>query len=1324
MKQLMAPLSYASTIMLLTILYIVSGKIGLLLAIPPGYTTLIWPPSGIALGMLIIHGWRIWPGVLIGAFVLMCSVSGVWAPDTGHVAGKMLIAFGLASGATIQALAGWVFIRRWTGLPLRLHYNKDLLGLFAIGGPLACLAGACIGIATLYAAGELHASALPGNGLIWWAGNVFGIMIFLPLLLVMPGNPNRLAWRNNTVDGLPMMAILILIVPLGLSVYAWETTSRIVYTKNLSEFQSLALESEKALRQRLDSYGNVLLGGAGFFYGSQAVSRLEWRSYVDTLQITKNFPGMSSIGWIKPLQPQDVEGYVQEQRADGALDFTISPQAADIPYDIITYSEPEGDNQQVPGQNIAMMPRMLEVADLTRITGRAAISRQIMLLQNQHETPGFLMLYPVYQAGISATTPAERQNAFRGWIYAHLIVKDLLRGLTDSQGSMLSLKIYDGNKETPQALTYSSDEYAQNTAPLFHVRKQTRIMEQTWLMVWESTPAYEQTRNTSMPLCILMGGIVSTGVLGMFLISMIMRRKEALEWMAGERKYVLPTLTFIILTACAFAAYAVFREQDHGYVRKLAEDETRKIEVMMMSRATDTLQAFRRMAQRWDLAGGTPFVLWQNDAHNYTQQLPGLKIVQWIDSTSNVRWIEPLTGNENVSGHNILSDSEYAPALKDATEKSSPILSPPREFAQGYPGFIVYFPLHVHGVFDGFLAGMFSLPELFGSFISEETQDDYAFSLSYDGKAYITSAALPAIQATAWAVEKNLRIYDQQWVLRLTPTPHLIARHQTSLPIIVLVSGLLLAALAALAVFALRYIPLSLLGWSYLRTSNQKIKEEAIRIATVLNTVLDGVITINDRGTIESINPAGVRILGYAPEEVIGKNVKVLMPEPYHAAHDGYLHNYLTTGEKKVIGIGREVAARRKDGSVFPMELSVNEMYLNNRRMFVGTIRDISERKEMERVKSEFISIVSHELRTPLTSIRGSLGLILGALSADLPEKVKGLIEIAHNNCERLIFLINDILDIDKIASGEMRFDMKEESLAEITWQAIEANEAYAQKFHTYIELEAMDETIKIEVDCSRYIQILSNLLSNASKFSSYGVPVKVNATQTGEHVRISIEDTGPGIPPEFRSRIFGKFSQADSSVTRTKGGTGLGLHITKAMVEHMRGKIGFNTEMGKGSTFWVEFPVTNNEEATPQQPGKNVEGSAKSRTGKAKRVRRPHILHIEDDSDLSNVLAAAMHGKAEISTAATLKEARQLMQQHKFTLIVLDISMPDGSGLTFLEDVKTLTDKPLPVVILSAEAPPGDVYEQVEAVMVKSRMSEAKIVETIMNILEQQQGE
>ncbi len=361
------------------------------------------------------------------------------------------------------------------------------------------------------------------------------------------------------------------------------------------------------------------------------------------------------------------------------------------------------------------------------------------------------------------------------------------------------------------------------------------------------------------------------------------------------------------------------------------------------------------------------------------------------------------------------------------------------------------------------------------------------------------------------------------------------------------------------------------------KQSENELRDSAARIEAIVDTVVDGIITINERGEIETINPAAEVIFGYSAGDVMGLNVSMLMPEPYHEEHDSYLENYKRTGVRKVIGVGREVVGLRKDGNTFPLELSVSEMWLGGQRMFTGVVRDITERKNIENMKNEFISTVSHELRTPLTSIRGALGLVAGGAIGEMPEKALEMIKIAEKNSKRLISLINDILDIEKIAAGKMEFNLQVVPLLPIIQSAIESNAAFGKQYGVSYRMAdfqgSSQDDVYVNVDKDRLLQVLTNFMSNAAKFSPHGSEVEINLVFDGDHIRIQVVDEGEGIPDDFRARIFQKFSQADGGNARKKQGTGLGLAISKEIIEKMGGRVGFTSTAGKGSSFYCLLP-------------------------------------------------------------------------------------------------------------------------------------------------------
>ncbi|MFZ6862092.1 ATP-binding protein [Undibacterium sp. Ji67W] len=367
------------------------------------------------------------------------------------------------------------------------------------------------------------------------------------------------------------------------------------------------------------------------------------------------------------------------------------------------------------------------------------------------------------------------------------------------------------------------------------------------------------------------------------------------------------------------------------------------------------------------------------------------------------------------------------------------------------------------------------------------------------------------------------------------------------------------------------------------------LKESSDRLQAIFQNAVDGIVMIDETGIVEAVNPAASLIYGYSADEVVGKNNQLFSPKGQADLLT------LATNQREFLKTGRlllETERRRKSGELFPAELAMSEYYLGGKQKLIVFVRDISDRRKIERMKNEFISTVSHELRTPLTAIRGALGLLMGGAMGALPEKILPLLTMAHKNSASLTRLINDLLDIQKIEAGKMDFLMERISLCALLQAAVQANQSLAQELSVTLRIADDDNVAKlvaVNVDQGRFQQVMANLISNACKYSPEGGVVSLRASRSAQNlVRISVEDQGSGVPDSFRDRIFQKFSQADSSDTRAKGGTGLGLAISKVIIQQMQGDIDFYNlpaEQGGGAIFYVDLPLANQQGSIKLSP-------------------------------------------------------------------------------------------------------------------------------------------
>jgi PAS domain S-box-containing protein len=492
-------------------------------------------------------------------------------------------------------------------------------------------------------------------------------------------------------------------------------------------------------------------------------------------------------------------------------------------------------------------------------------------------------------------------------------------------------------------------------------------------------------------------------------------------------------------------------------------------------------------------------------------------------------------------------------------------------------------------------------------------------------------------------------------------------------------------------------------------------REAEDRVNAMMKSVMDGIIAIDQNGIIHDYNPAAEEIFGYSYDEVMGKNIKMLMPDELANIHDSLIQHYVDTGKAKAVGLKREFTAKHKNGHLLPIEVAITEMRSKGeRRYFVGSCRDISERKKNEKeielkskqletmveeqtvlaesastankMKSGFLANMSHELRTPLNVIIGVTELLQEDCEDDGLEEMEEPLDRIHRSSSHLLQLINDVLDLSKIEAGKVELHL-EKFLFSNFWRDIkEAGQVLSRNNENKISFIIKDDIEFLDTDLVRLKQIMINLIGNACKFTEKGkvsVTFKKEKKKNGvAKLAFYVSDTGIGLTKEQVNSLFQEFKQADSSTTKKYGGTGLGLVISRSFAQLMGGEITVESNYGKGSVFKLELPFRAvdielaRKEVVIANSLRVVSGSIKDRK----------ILVVDDEaaSRLTVVNALSRQGY-NIIEASNGTDAIRMAKELKPALITLDICMPNVSGWDVLAALKAddIT-KDIPVVMCS----------------------------------------
>ncbi|SMD12147.1 PAS domain S-box-containing protein [Fulvimarina manganoxydans] len=1273
--------SYPERIALLAVLYGLSGWIGLQLAVPPGYATLIWPASGLALAGLLYGGWTLWPGVLLGSFLVNAINGG--AIGSGGIDGVGLaVAAGIAAGSSLQAIAAYVLVARGFGHPVRLEGWRDIALIGTLSAPLPCLISASVGVGVLLAAGFVQPQQVAENWLTWWLGDVAGVLLVLPLACLAPMGSFNPQWKGVAIAKLPMVSLIVLALPLMATFYAWKLTSEITYKSQAETFARLVGDSEHALEHRIDTYANSLDAGAALLQASDEVTLDDWSRFVETLSIEDNLEGINGIGLIDAIKRAEIDAFLERIAADGVQGLTIKPETQSDDLFIIKYIEPVEPNRQAVGLDIAFEKERYIAATKARDTGQPAITGRILLVQDDTKSPGFLLLRSWYAWGAPLETVEDRRRAFQGWVYAPFIGKKFLSDLTSSQGRMIDLAVFDGEMPEDDQLIYDSSEADARTpgSANFIQSKTLNIMQRNWTLVWRSTPAFEASVQDHLPVLVLASGLLITLLLGSLLYANARRsdeirlqvNRQTKEIAARERenRAVIDTAVVGVVVLdedqCILSANEAARSLFEYAASDLAGRSVTTLLNLPLSAAPEAGTADDR------IEGVTSGSTVRAQTQSGREVVLDLQQNDWTTETGRHRStliLRDITAAHQIEAALAVSEERLRLAMEGAEIAIYDIdLASQKSYVS-----------HTWKRMRGFDEN--AEIDAQGEWLARVHPYDLAHVLAND-RACIEG------RSDRSTSEFRFRHVDGHWIwLRSDATISERASDGR----------------------ALRMVGIEI-DITELKEAEAALRESRERFRQTIENAPVGMALIDAKSDWLQVNSSFRELVGYdmadldafSLRDIIHFDDREIVCGLVEGLFAGQTHPHMA-----------EMRVRHRDGHevwcLFSLSLVRRGPLLSDGEYAILQFLDIDDRKQVERLKSEFVATVSHELRTPLTSIRGSLGLIFGSQGGSLSPNIERLLQIAQNNCERLIELINDILDIEKIASGEMTLDPSPCHLETIVQEAVDANRPLFDKAGVEAVISDDGEDFDVYVDGGRIHQVLANLLSNAVKFSPKGSTVRLHLERRAESVRVSVSDEGPGVPDAFRAKIFTRFSQADSSSTRAKGGSGLGLSICKAIIERSGGRIGYHNGDEAGAVFWFDLPLTDT-------PASGLPDDVKRGADEADEPDLlPRGLHIEADDDFAEIIGAMMRDKVELIRARTFGEARERIRLGRYDVLIIDSACPDGRAEDFLAELAR-EGLDVPTLLLSSEEVGVEaVHSKVR--LVKSRSSDQDIVEAIMSM-------
>ena len=776
-------------------------------------------------------------------------------------------------------------------------------------------------------------------------------------------------------------AIWLAWLSLGISLLAtfaiWRLSATAGHGDRQESFAAQATGIGHAIAKRMADYHLVLRGGLGLFATGTPATREAWRSYVQTLDLEHLRPGITGVGFSQYLEPGGLETHLEQVRAEGFPEYNIRPPGPRAEYTSIIFLEPfNARNQRAFGFDMFTEATRRAAMEHARDSGETTLSGRVTLVQetNQDIQYGCLMYLPVYRKGTALQTVADRRAALVGYVYSPFRMGDFVQGIFSKELELFRVRIYDGGVRDPETLLNDSQRDVPEGHPIFVSEQVLDLPNRQWLVRISSLPAFEEAGEDKTPDIVLGAGLIISFLLFAALRSLagtgakaealanemtlaFLHAKEEAEEASRTVASVVDNVIDGIITFDSEGTVASFNpaaEQIFGYAAAAVIGQN----VRMLSPQPDHdeydgyLHNYLTTGEKKILGTGREVMGRRRDGSTFPMdlalsefELGGRRIFTGI-----VRDITTRKQAEKERQRQLLAERVHRAVLEmEAVGGFERVVE---VMARELNALGVHFDAVGVNIIDEQVGDFRSYSVLAGQQTCIHSSDAIDHPVIQQLLGYWRMGVIwERVPVAEVRVINEAEAYTPSVVIDVpfaegTVAVGLQAEPGTNAALIEVLQ--LLASLVDLGCRRLREINARRQTEIDLLHAKEEAEEASRTVASVVDNAIDGIITIDSEGTVGSFNPAAERIFGYAAAAVMGQNVRMLMPEPYHDEHDGYLHNYLTTGEKKILGTGREVMGRRRDGSTFPMDLAISEFELGGRRIFTGIVRDITERKQAE----------------------------------------------------------------------------------------------------------------------------------------------------------------------------------------------------------------------------------------------------------------------------------------------------------------------------------------------------------------------------------------